>query len=308
LLRKNRPVSRSKPDRRGATGGTMRITERAKWMTVGGLVALLGLLIFPAARQWRRAPPAAPRLVSVEAAGVPHDRQDVTLAGQPAAVLVPRGLDPDRPVPLVVLNHGAGETYDQCLREPSKQGVLEALLADRCIVAASDAHGDNWGSPAAEDDLAALIGYAKCRYRVSAVVGWGQSMGALAVLLSQHDGAVRWDGLYLVAPVCSLRAAYDRGFAPGILAAYGVASYGAIPPDRDPAALAWDAAGRTRFRIVASPGDTFVPPGRHADVLLRLVRPYAIEAGVEGATGEHGDPSHYAGRAGDVVGFVRRCG
>jgi hypothetical protein len=287
----------------------MRITERAKWMTAGGLVTMLGLLIFPVARQWRHTPTAGiPQLVAREAAGVPHDRQDITLAGQPAAVLVPRGIDPAASVPLVVLNHGAGETYDQCLREPSKQGVLEALLADGCIVAASDAHGDNWGSPAAEKNLAALVGYAKGRYRVSAVVGWGQSMGALAVLLSQHDGAVRWDGLYLVAPVCSLRAAYDRGFAPGILAAYGVASYGAIPPDRDPAALAWDAAGRTRFRIVASPGDTFVPPGRHADVLLRLVRPYAIEAGVEGATGEHGDPSHYAGRAGDVVGFVRRCG
>src|SRR4051794_29466930 len=71
-----------------------------------------------------------------------------TVDRQPAVLIPPE----PRTAKVVVYMHGSGETVENSFRDPAKQEIFRTLLRAGCALAADDAHGDNWGSPASRRD------------------------------------------------------------------------------------------------------------------------------------------------------------
>lgn len=240
--------------------------------------------------------------------GIPTvDTVNVTLDGQAAQYLVPETPSGT----LVIYHHGSSEDEGAWTDDALKAALRGALLAEGHILAASNAHGNNWGSAAALADYLALYTDAVTRYDVIKVVFLSQSMGGLSGLLCVADGTIPVAGWYGIYPVCSLADMWADGlgtYADAIKAAYGIApdgsDYVAKTAGHDPLLLAGSLYD-IPMRFTASPDDTVVDKTANSDAMSALVADYTPEETVVACTGNHGNPSHF--QPDDVIAFIDRC-
>jgi pimeloyl-ACP methyl ester carboxylesterase len=224
-------------------------------------------------------------------------------------ILYPGNYAANKPSPLVVYIGGMTDTCTSPRTEDiaAKQALFTALLGAGYIIAASNAHGANWGNNTAIADYAELIRYVRRTASTSRLILLSQSMGGVAGLLMAMQDEFRiqgWAGIY---PVCDLAEAYAQAWASAsIETAYGISGdYAAKTAGHDPVLLP---AGRwtgMRMRFYASDDDTSVPKADHSDVMAGLVAPTAAECVVYEATGNHGDASHF--QSADLIDFFSRC-
>ena len=218
----------------------------------------------------------------------------LTVRGQAAVLIRPA----ERTPKVVVYTHGSGEHVENIFRDPKKEPVFNALLNAGYAIAATDAHGDNWGSAASERDQLALV--AALRERdLRDVHVLALSMGGFNGLQLLDDVAVRaWAGIF---PACDLRSVYALGLYPDqIRAAYdrtgrrlGDAIARRSPVDFDP-------RDGLPMRFWASPGDRVIPKRENTDRCAALARERGARVEVTTTTGDHGDPSNY-----DAAGVLR---
>jgi len=223
------------------------------------------------------------------------DIERFTVRGQ-AAVLV----KPEPPTEkVVVYTHGAGETIDYTFRDPRENEIFATLLDAGYALAATDAHGDNWGNLASERDQVALV--AELRERgLRDVYVLALSMGGLNGLQLLDRVPVRaWAGIF---PACDLASVWDLGLYRGqIRAAYGLgasASPRGVLRGRSP--VAFDPPDGLPMRFWASTGDRIIPSRENTDACAALARRRGARVEVTATRGDHGDPSNY-----DAAGILR---
>jgi pimeloyl-ACP methyl ester carboxylesterase len=216
------------------------------------------------------------------------DIERFEIRGQAAVLITP---DPPGDK-VVVYTHGSGETADLAFRDPAKQPIFQALLRAGYALAASDAHGDNWGSPASERDTVELARALRGR-GLRDVYVLALSMGGFNGLqLLEHGPVKAWAGIF---PACDLRSVYDVGIYPGqIRRAYHLPAKGPIA-----AALRRRSPNAVRpppglpMRFWASPEDRVIPKRANTDVCAALARRAGARVQVTVTRGDHGDPSNY---------------
>lgn len=214
--------------------------------------------------------------------------------GQNCRIALPANHAPGQPLPLLMFCHGAGGNENQpWLEWPA---MYRDLLGAGYGLIASFMHDRNWGNRDALDDMIELYRYVRDRYPLGPLVLIGNSMGGLASLnaLARRElPAAAWVGMQ---PVCDLDAMYAAGqFITEMRAAYGsngtdwqAKTEGYNPMERE----GWEFRGLP-MRFYASPGDTVVSKAQNTDALAAKVAPYATEATVVAATGDHGNASHF---------------
>jgi pimeloyl-ACP methyl ester carboxylesterase len=241
------------------------------------LVASMAGCAAGAEREHDRAVERAAR--SVDVLDVDGQRAVVARAPDPngAAVLVVHGYQGDAWTPFA---------FDTMVP------VTTALLRRGYAVAASDAHGNSWGSDASVRDYRALAAeLADQRLEPRYVIG--MSMGGLSALrLIAHLPVRAWVGIY---PVCSLRSIVRRGgYDESIADAHGGEVRRAVA--RLSPALPRRGLRGLPMRFYASEADTVVPKGVNADRCAALARRRGARARVVQARGDHGHPSHFRPR------------
>lgn len=218
-----------------------------------------------------------------------------TVRGQPAVLIRPTQRTPK----VVVYTHGSGENVENIFRDPKKEPIFNALLNAGYAVATTDAHGDNWGSPASERDQLALVTALRER-DLRDVYVLALSMGGFNGLQLLDDVPVRaWAGIF---PACDLRSVYDLGLYPGqIRTAYDRAGrrLGDAIARRSPVDFEPPANGLP-MRFWASPDDRVIPKRENTDRCAALARERGARVEVTTTTGDHGDPSNY-----DAAGVLR---
>jgi hypothetical protein len=214
---------------------------------------------------------------------------------QPAVVQTP-----DRPTTkVVVYMHGSGERVANALRDPAKHAIFRALLDGGFAVALTDAHGDNWGSPASVRDQLALIDELRTRGLPDVYV-LALSMGGLDGLQLLGRVPIKaWAGIF---PACDLGSVWDIGLYRGqIRAAYGLAAT-ASPRSalrgRSPVAI--DPPKDLPMRFWASPADRVIPARSNAEACAAIARRRGARVEVTTTRGDHGDASNY-----DAAGVLR---
>lgn len=212
----------------------------------------------------------------------------LTIGGQ-RAVLVRPGTATRK---VVLYVHGSGETADTSFADPGKQEILARLLDAGYALAASDAHGNNWGNPASERDYVALVAALRGR-GLRDVYVLALSMGGFNGLQLLDRIPVRaWAGIFVA---CDLRSIDALGqYSGDIRAAYGL---GEGEPMQQATRGRSPVAVRPRrglpMRFWASPRDTVVPKASNTDACARQARRRGARVEVTTAQGEHTDPSHY---------------
>jgi pimeloyl-ACP methyl ester carboxylesterase len=209
--------------------------------------------------------------------------------GQPSVLITPQPATGR----VVLYTHGSGETVETIFRDPAKQPLWRALLRAGYALAATDAHGDNWGNPASERDTVALARELRGR-GLRDVYVIALSMGGFNGLqLLEHDPAIKaWAGIF---PACDLRAVYRVGLYPGqIRRAYGLGAKQPVDDalrGRSPTAVA--PAPGLPMRFWASPDDRVIPRHSNTDACAALARRAGARVQVTTTRGDHGDPSNY---------------
>ncbi len=216
------------------------------------------------------------------------------MRGQDAVLVSPKS----QTRKVVVYTHGSGETVENIFRDPKKQPIFTALLGGGYAIAATDAHGDNWGSGASVDDNLALV--AELRRRgLSDLHVLALSMGGFDGLALLGRVAVKaWAGIF---PACDLRSVYDLGLYPGqIRSAYGRTGQrlGDAIARRSP--IGFDAPAGLPMRFWASPADRVIPKRENTDACAELAREDGAKVEVTTTQGDHGDLSNY-----DAAGVLR---
>jgi alpha-beta hydrolase superfamily lysophospholipase len=172
----------------------------------------------------------------------PPDHKTATLDGQRAVVL-----RPEHPTGgLVIYSHGNNGTAAEVTRG-HQATVASELVRRGWTVAASDMHGNNWGSQAAVDDLANLYRWA---HPTGPTVLWAASMGTIPALYAAAGRTVPVVVLVASSPVCD----------PDTLTKHRPGTARHPLDDIDPAALHGVA-----LRWYASPEDHLVPKTANAD-------------------------------------------
>lgn len=214
-----------------------------------------------------------------------------TLDGQHVRVDLPAG----KVQGLAVWFHGQGGSADTRMNE----AWLNALRVQGWAVASSDFHGNAWGNAAAVSDTKGLIAWASeqsgAPTKKMFVAGSMGGLNSLTYLASGGDAPKCWYGTMPVVDVTTVGNVPDA--AEQISAAYG----GAAPKPVDLTKLP-----AIRYRVAASPEDTWVPAAKNADALAASLKKSAREVSMLTVRGEHGDPSHFNER--DLVDFAKGCG
>lgn len=219
----------------------------------------------------------------------------LVVGGQRAVLVTP----PQRTAKVVLYTHGSGETADNSFGDPGKQETLAALLDAGYALAASDAHGNNWGNPASERDYVRLVGALR-RRGLRDVYVLALSMGGFNGLQVLDRVRVRaWAGIFIA---CDLASIEELGqYSEDIRAAYGLDEDApAAPAIRGRSPVEVDVPRGLPMRFWASPEDTVVPKGPNTDACAEEARRDGARVEVTTARGEHTDPSHY-----DAQGILR---
>ena len=208
--------------------------------------------------------------------------------GQAAALITPG----QRTSKVVVYMHGAGERIESAFRDVVKDGTFKTLLDAGYALAATDAHGDNWGNPASVQDQLALI--AELRERgLPDVYVLALSMGGLDGFQVLGRTPVKaWAGIF---PACHLASVWDLGLYRGqIRAAYGL-SASASPRSalrgRSPVSI--DPPAGLPMRFWASPGDRVIPTRPNTAACAAIARRRGASVEVTATRGDHGHISNY---------------
>lgn len=223
------------------------------------------------------------------------DVERLTVRGQAAVLIAPKPSTSK----VVVYTHGAGENVENIFRDARKEPIFAALLDAGYALAATDAHGDNWGNRASERDQLALVGELRER-GLRDVYVLALSMGGFNGLQLLDDVAVKaWAGIF---PACDLASVYELGLYRGqIRRAYGRTGrrLGDLIARRSPVDVAPSTDGLP-MRFWASPGDRVIPKRENTDACAALARQRGAEVEVTTTTGDHGDASNY-----DAAGVLR---
>ena len=232
-------------------------------------------------------------------------------SNQMIRVDLPADYDSRKPLPLVIFNHGHGQTatapWDQ---STTVRPLLQTIKDAGYIIASSSASGDAWGSTTSIEDQLDLYRYVRDHYAIGGVVMLSESMGGLPGLLAIAAGTIPvlgWAGIY---PITNLASIYDLGgsFATEIDTVYGIpgsGTYAVQTAGHDPNLLDGRAFRGIPMRMWASSADTVVPKASNATAFAALVEPYAAEVEVVATTGDHGDGSNFD--AADLLEFFTRC-
>ena len=145
---------------------------------------------------------------------VAEDCQEVTIPGEDGITLggwyCNRGAD----TPLVILFHGYCVEKSALLDEARGMlglGVSVLMVDFRGSGASSESHTTMGADEA--DDVVSAVGYARARLAHAAVVVFGQSMGAAAILRAVDVRGLQLDGAILEAIYGSLMSAVRNRFA-----------------------------------------------------------------------------------------------
>jgi len=192
--------------------------------------------------------------------------------------------------------------------------LVHAAIQEGWAVAASRAHGDNWGNDASQTDVRNLYDLVNALSATSKVVLVGASMGALdAALVHANDvlpaGVVK--GIYIVDGVLDLSWAYTaspngttNGFQASINGAYGVSDYASIPAGHNPMTRSASDFTDVRWRFSASTADTSVLKANNTDPFITK-----IASAAEKSLTTHNSSGHTQQALGaDLVAFAKRCG
>ncbi|AYN57885.1 esterase [Arthrobacter phage Faja] len=221
------------------------------------------------------------------------------------------------PVPatqLVIYCHQLGAT-EQIATNYWAYPMIHAAVQNGSMVVASRAHSDNWGNDASITDVVNAYNFMNAINPVSSVVLVGASMGGLDALLVAAKGSLpagKLKGVYLVDAVTDLSWAYTataagtpNAFQSSINAAYGVASFAAIPAGHDPRnSFAASAYAGLRLRFFASTADTTVDKASNTDAFRTFISGTATES----ALVTHNPSGHTQTSNGkDLTAFLTRC-
>lgn len=236
-----------------------------------------------------------------------YETVNTTAGGQNVRILVP-----DNYVnKCVVYHHGAGEDYTS-INAADKASIVTQLTGEGYLMAASSAHGDNWGNQAAVDDYVALQSYLVTNYAPAKTALMSQSMGGLTGLLTASAGFAGLCGWFGIYPVCNLSAMFANNagtYAGAIRSAYSIAAdgsdYSTKTSGHDPVLLTASTFNRLPMRFWHSSGDTVVGKTANSDQMQTLVSGSKQESTVIATTGDHGDASNFNPTA--VSDFLDRC-
>lgn len=203
------------------------------------------------------------------------------------------------PQGIAVYFHGQNGGVDNRMDEP----WLQALVRSGWVVASSDFHTDSWGNEASTRDTTNLIAWAEeqtgnapVRLYVSGSMGGTVSLNAMT-----HAG---------LAPPCwyGVKPAVDlttMGNVPGANRIIREAFGGDVPDDRNPVNTIDQLPTSTRYRMVTSPGDTWVRESENTGPLAAGLEARGADVSVLTVHGAHDDPSHFD--VDDLLAFASAC-
>ncbi len=203
------------------------------------------------------------------------------------------------PKGIAIYFHGQNGGVDNRMDEP----WLQALVRSGWVVASSDFHTDSWGNEASTKDTEGLIEWADeqtdglpIRLYVSG------SMGATVSLNAMTHGSPGPPCWYGVKPAVDLTTMDNVPGADRIIhEAFG----GDVPYDRNPVNTIDLMPTHTRYRMVTSPGDTWVRLSENAGRLADGLEARGAEVSLLTVQGTHDDPSHFDAK--DLVTFAESC-
>ena len=219
-----------------------------------------------------------------------------SLNGEAARLTLPTGAG--KPKGLVIWFHGQGGNVNDRIDGP----FLSALSRDGFAVASSDFHLQSWGNEASTDDTIRLIKWAEGQVDVPVSLWVSGSMGGAISLNALNHGAAAPACWYGVKPAISLN---HMEAVPTGTRYISLAFDGTVPDDRNPVQNFDSLPSDVRYRVVASPGDHWVPIDQNGGALVSSLDKRGVEVSYLAATGEHEDPSHW--NAADLVDFADSC-
>jgi dipeptidyl aminopeptidase/acylaminoacyl peptidase len=108
------------------------------------------------------------------------------ISGQTAYIAVPTNIDKNNPPSVILQSHGSGIEVISDMNDPDMldlQGYGKYFASQNYIFAASNEHGDNWGSTDSVDDMANLRQWIKDHYPTAEKIYLiGHSMGGLPTM------------------------------------------------------------------------------------------------------------------------------
>ena len=214
----------------------------------------------------------------------------ISQAGQREDLLLPQG-----PVKgLVVFTHGYAGSQDQILQFSALFPLRDALVEAGYAIAASNAHGNNFGNPTSIADQVNLIHDADSRLPgVTPIDIVGFSMGGLdALMLASDHKAPNLHAVVLLSPVCDQIAYLGSYFGGSIRAAFGHAK-GSAPPvmaTSDPEHQDPQSFTGPRYWFWMSPDDTTVPPSQTGN-MVAFLKSAGVDARYSPLSGNHGNLS-----------------
>lgn len=210
-------------------------------------------------------------------------RIDMPLTGEPQAV--------------AIWFHGQGGDANFRMNEPWLNAIRERGWA----VASADLGGNHWGAPGTVERVDALNKWIAAQTDAPIRLHIAGSMGALASLNAMSSGT-SVECWYGTMPVVDLeRVASVPDASEQITEAHGGEPSASSNPARGLDRLPAD----TRYRVLYSESDTWVPAEDHAIPMLEALESVGATVGALEVTGEHGDPSHFD--ADDLANFAASC-
>jgi hypothetical protein len=190
--------------------------------------------------------------------------------------------------------HGQGGRVDTRMNED----WLNSLREQGWAVASGDLAGESWGNQAGIDAAGDLTRWAEEETGKPVRLLIAGSMGGLTSLNALAQGVVTAPCWYGTMPVLDQTTV---GNVPNADAQIREAFGGEVPLRFIPTEVALP---EMRYRVLASPGDTWVPKEANADRLAEIM-PNGAVLTEQTVVGEHGDSSHFS--ATDLTQFAAGC-
>lgn len=238
--------------------------------------------------------------LEVRVAAARHDDGDrtirATLDSETVRLDLPTSGDTQH---VAVWFHGQGADENARMNEP----WLNTLRAEGWAVASSTFHRTPWGNAAGVRDTEALLSWVQAQTGQSPTLWVAGSMGASVSLNAITHGDIApptcWYGTMPVVDLTSVSA------VPNADEEIAVAWPDGIPDGWNPIDEA-DALPGIRYRVLASPDDTWVPAVANGEALVNALAARGLDVELRTVQGEHGDPSHFD--AADLDAFAESCG
>jgi alpha-beta hydrolase superfamily lysophospholipase len=217
--------------------------------------------------------PAAPQVVRLQ------------VGGQPAVAVVP---NTDAPRGLVLYLHGFGGDAASLEDGEEQVRIVDRLVADGYVVAASDAHLDAFGNAASQQDHVDLAAELTRRYETSRTFLLAESMGGVAALqLLAADRIPHLMGMAAISPLTDLDVATVSPYDAIVRQAYG----GRWPVGTEnPAALPAESFRDDHLRFYLAADDEVTVSAENADPLAARLQGIA-DVSIVPCDGGHVDPS-----------------